>query len=339
MRPPAFWDADAPRGSARLTRALLAPASAVYAWATARRIARTRPARAPVPVICVGNLTLGGTGKTPVARALLEIARDQGRSPAALSRGWRGRLKGPVMVDPALHTAADVGDEPLLLAATAPTVVSRDRPAGARLAAEHGADLVVMDDGHQNPTLAKDLSIVVVDGETGWGAGRVFPAGPLREPVAAGLARADAVVVMVRNKDDRPDYAGLGLAELDIPVLTAWLEPAAPPPDGPLVAFAGIGRPQKFYDALAAQGGELAEVASFPDHHAFTRREIDALTDLAEAHDARLITTEKDWVRLPADARERVAAWPVRAVFAEPARIADLVADARPRVDAAREQG
>ncbi|XBQ16395.1 MAG: tetraacyldisaccharide 4'-kinase [Oceanicaulis sp.] len=328
MRPPAFWDADAPRSSSRLARALLSPVGALYAFATARRIATTTPAPAPVPVICVGNLTVGGTGKTPVTIAVIEAARGLGLSPAGLSRGWGGALKGPVRVDPKLHTAREAGDEPLLIARAAPAYVDPDRVEGARLAASEGADIVVMDDGHQNPKLSKTRSIVVVDAMTGWGPGGIFPAGPLREPVEAGLARADAVVVMTPEQGYEPDYAGLGLDRLEKPVLRAWLEPEAPPPSGPLLAFAGIGRPQKFYDALTRAGGELVETASFPDHHRFTRAELDQLADLAAAHGASLVTTEKDWVRLPGEVQGSVAAWPVRARFAEPARLDALIQDA-----------
>lgn len=325
MRPPAFWDTDAPRGSARLTRALLSPLGAIYHALTQRRIARTEPERAPIPVICVGNITLGGTGKTPVSRALLSMLEDHGRKPAALSRGWKGRLDGPVRVDPHSHSAREVGDEPLLLASRHAAFISKDRPAGARAIAEAGFDCVVMDDGHQNPSLHKDLSLVVVDGETGWGAEKVFPAGPLRERVETGLARADAVIVMMPGPEFEPDYERLKLADLEMPVFTAWLAPDGPPPGGPLLAFAGIGRPQKFYDGLKAAGGEIAEVASFPDHHAYSGRDLAGLADLAAAHRAKLVTTEKDWVRLPDEWRAKIPAWPVSARFSSPERMADLL--------------
>ena len=325
MRPPAFWDTDAPRSSGALTRALISPLGWIYAAATARRIANTVPAKAPAPVICVGNITLGGTGKTPVALALMDAARRQGRKPAGLSRGWKGKLPTPAQVDADTHTAADVGDEPLLLAKTAPTFIDPSRIQGAHMAVDGGADLIIMDDGHQNPNLEKTVSLVVVDAVSGWGANKVFPAGPLREPVKTGLARADAVILMMPDKDFQPDYRKLQLDNLEIPVLTAWLEPGAPPPDGPLLAFAGIGRPQKFFDALKAAGGQLGDAVSFPDHHAFSRGDIDRLQDLADAHQAQLITTEKDWVRLPTDLRGQVTAWPVQATFAEPARVDALI--------------
>ena len=327
MREPAFWRTDGGRGSGALARALLTPLGWLYAWAGARRIRTTTPHPAPVPVICVGNLTVGGVGKTPVSQTLLARLAAFGHTPAALSRGYGGRLKGPVEVDVAQHTAAEVGDEPLLLARSARAWISRERPSGAEAAAAAGCDVIVMDDGHQNPTLEKSLSIVVVDNATGWGPGPVFPAGPLREPVDTGLARADAVIVMTRDRDTIPDYHRLRLDALEIPVFHAWLSPSAPPPEGKLLAFAGIGRPQKFFDALVAGGGQLAETATFPDHHPYSATDLDRLFSLAGHHAARLITTEKDWVRLPESARERILAWPVRAEFANPAALDGLLRD------------
>ncbi|WP_439633194.1 tetraacyldisaccharide 4'-kinase [Glycocaulis sp.] len=326
MRPPAFWNDKAGRSSGAVTRALLSPLGWAYAAAGAARIARTTPFKADVPVICVGNLTLGGTGKTPVSATLLAMLQDMGANPFALSRGWGGRLKGPVRVDAGQHSADDVGDEPLLLARAAPAIISADRPAGAQLAANEGAGIIVMDDGHQNPTLHKDFSFVVVDGETGWGPGTIFPAGPLREPVSAGLARADAVIVMMGDSETLPDLARLKLDTLEKPVFRAWLAPSASVPEGRLLAFAGIGRPQKFFDGLKAAGGDLADAIQFPDHHRFSASDLKRLADLADSWDARLVTTEKDYVRLPADWREQVSSYPVQAVFADEARIRDCLA-------------
>tara|TARA_R110000744_G_scaffold125730_15_gene231923 strand:- start:70962 stop:71972 length:1011 start_codon:yes stop_codon:yes gene_type:complete len=327
MREPAFWRTDGGRGSGSLVRALLTPLSWIYGWATARRIRRTEPLDPGIPVICIGNLTLGGTGKTPIAQTILTRLHDMGFRAHALSRGYGGALKGPVRVDPAAHTARDVGDEPLLLARVGPAWISRDRPAGALAAVAESAEILVLDDGHQNPTLRKQLSFVVIDGETGWGANKVFPAGPLREAVTTGLARADAVIVMTRNADTLPDYQGLGLADLEIPILHAWLAPTQAPPRGSLVAFAGIGRPQKFFDALNAAGADLSETAQFSDHHAYSKGDLKRLQRLAKAHKSALITTEKDWVRLPAAMQDRVTAWPVRAEFANPAALDGLLRD------------
>ncbi|MEE2525350.1 tetraacyldisaccharide 4'-kinase [Hyphobacterium sp. HN65] len=335
MKPPQFWYGEPASLMDHLTAFASRALSPIYAAMGARRIAKAQPAFAEPAVICVGNLTLGGTGKTPVTIAILKEALSRDINAQALSRGYGGKLAGPVCVDTTRHFARDVGDEPLLIASAAPVWVSRDRVGGAHAAQLHEADLIIMDDGHQNPDLHKDVSVVVIDAAAGWGNGRVFPAGPLREPVDRGLQRADAVVLMVPEPDFEPDYAGLGLADIQIPVLRAWLKPTAPAPDGPVVAFAGIGRPEKFFNALTAAGARLAETYSFPDHHEFTRAELDQLRQEAARHSASLVTTEKDFVRIPATGRDGVLAWPVRAVFAEPARLTALVQQA---LDAAAER-
>lgn len=325
LQPPAFWETQEARGSGALTRTLLSPLGSIYAWATARRIRTTTPFKAGIPVICIGNLTLGGTGKTPVTQSLRALLKAEDISAHTLSRGWKGSLSGPDQVDLETHTAADTGDEPLMLAQDGPAWVAKDRASGASVIQRSGADIILMDDGHQNPTLFKDLSLIVVDAETGWGSGRVFPAGPLREPVQTGLARADGIIIMKPSEGFQPNLRKLKLDELDIPVFSAWLEPKSPPPEGPLLAFAGIGRPQKFIDALQASGGEIAETAFFPDHHAYSHGDLTRLSDLAEAHDAIPITTEKDWVRLSPEWRKQITAWPVRARFAEPECLVDMV--------------
>jgi len=304
-----------------LTRALLRPAAWVWAAATARRIARGRSEDVGVPVICVGNLTMGGSGKTPVVRALVRRLARLGVGPHVLMRGYGGRLTGPVRVDPAIHGAADVGDEALMLAADAPVWVARDRPAGARAARGAGAGVIVMDDGHQNPSLAKTLSVVVVDGETRagewpFGDGAVFPAGPMREPLAAGLARADAIVLLLPADVETPDPELLALFGAT-PVLVARLAPAAPPPPGPRLAFAGIGKPWKMERALRAAGCDLADFAPLPDHVRYDEAALRFLARRAEALGAGLLTSEKDWVKLPPAWRDRVVAWPVEARFEE----------------------
>ena len=310
-----------------VTRALLTPVSWIWAAATARRIARGAPADPGVPVICVGNLTMGGAGKTPVVR---EIARRLGA--AVLTRGYGGSLAGPLRVDVGRHTAADVGDEPLMLAQDLKVWVSRDRAAGALAAAQAGAKAIVMDDGHQNPAVRKTLSLVVVDGETRndewpFGDGRVFPAGPMREPLNAGLARADAAVILLPGDLAEADcelIAQLGR----VPVLIARLSPAAAPPAGPQVGFAGVGKPWKVERALQAAGCDLRDFWPFPDHHAYSETELKRLEARAAQFDAGLVTTEKDWARLPAAWRERIAAWPVRAVFDDEAALAAVLAQA-----------
>ena len=288
---------------------LLRPLSWAWAGATARRMARGTPVDPGAPVISVGNLTVGGSGKTPVARELLRLLRAEGVEAHGLTRGHGGRLEGPVRVDPATHTAADVGDEPLLLATEAAVWVARDRPAGGRAAAGGGAAVLVMDDGHQNPSLKKALSLIVVDGETRddewpFGDGAVFPSGPMREPLATGLARADAVIVLLPG--DAPELdPELHALFRDLPVFIARLEPAGPPPSGPHLGFAGIAKPWKVERALTAAGCDLIDFAGFPDHAAFSERDLKALADQAAARGAGLVTTEKDWVRLPPEWRAR----------------------------------
>lgn len=323
MKPPAFWSSSAAGPGGQVARMLLTPLSVVQSAATANRM-KARGRAVDAAVICVGNLTLGGSGKTPVTAAILD-ALNKTHSAHGLSRGYGGRLKGPVRTRPDTHGYRDTGDEPLLLARHGTIWISRDRAAGALRAVADGADVVVMDDGFQNPALHKDLSLLVVDGEAGWGNGCVFPAGPLREPVSTGLARADAVIVMMPGPEATPDYESLGLADLEKPVLRAWLEPGEAPPPGPIVAFAGIGRPGKFFDSLRGHGGDVVETRGFADHHPYTPGEIERLADLAEGLDATLVTTEKDAVRLPPESRASVSVFPVSARFADEGAFAALL--------------
>ena len=323
MHEPHFWR-DLPRGSrasAPLARLLLTPLAALYAMLGRRRIARTEPADSGAPVICVGNLTLGGAGKTPVSAAIRQYLLESNYRAATLSRGYRGKLEGPLRVDPASHTAGETGDEPLMLAATGEAWISRDRPAGASAMREAGVDVVVLDDGHQNPTLLKTGSIVVIDAAEPFGNGYVFPKGPLREPVPEGLSRADAVVLM-GDGDVPPEVARSGLE-----VLRARLAPVAPLPSGAYVAFAGIGRPQRFFDSLSSMPGvQLADAVPFPDHHMYSPSDISFLTKLAsERGPAKLVTTAKDHIRLPHDFRRTVAVLPVEARFEDPAALSRLV--------------
>jgi len=332
---PRWWyerETAARRGGMPFTRALLTPASWIWAAVTARRIARAAPFDPGVPVICVGNLTVGGAGKTPIVRTLAERLAARGKAVHLLSRGYGGRLAGPVRVDPAHHSAAEVGDEPLMLARDHPVWVARDRAAGARAAAEAGAEVIVMDDGHQNPSVKKALSLVVVDGETrgdAWpfGDGRVFPAGPMREPLAVGLARADAVVVLLPADLAETD-AGLAALLRGPRRLSAHLRPSGAPPAGPQVGFAGVGMPWKVEHALQAAGCDLADFAPFPDHAAYDQATLTRLAARAAQFGAGLVTTEKDWVRLPPAWQARVRPWPVRAVFDEPAALDALLAEA-----------
>ena len=318
MRAPGFWYARPGMASALLT-----PLS--WLWRAGGALQGGSPWAAPVPVLCVGNLVAGGTGKTPVVRDLVERLRARGVAAASLSRGHGGRLTGPVAVDPARHGAGDVGDEPLLLAGHHPAWIGRDRVAGARAMAAAGAGAIIMDDGFQNPSLRKDLSLVVVDGGTGFGNGRVIPAGPLREPLTAGLSRADALVVIGEG-------GGLAAARAvaeGLPVLTARLVPDASVAAGlrgrAVLAFAGIGRPEKFFATLRDVGARVVEQVAFADHHPFTPTQFLALIGRAERMGAIPVTTEKDAMRLTPDWRERVIILPVRLSWDDPAMVERLL--------------
>jgi len=307
MRAPNFW-----RHRGAVAR-LLSPLGKLYGLSVAWKARHARPYRAPMPVICVGNLTAGGSGKTPVAIAVAERLKARGLNPIFLSRGYGGKERGPAMVKPH-HGARLMGDEPLLLARAAPVIVSRDRAIGAALAADQKADAIVMDDGHQNFALAKDLSLVVVDGAGGVGNRLVLPAGPLREPVAQGLARADAVIVMGHGAPDLAGYRG--------PVLRAWLEPLPHDLAGrKVMAFAGIGRPQKFFDTLKAVGAFVEETESFADHYFYAAADLEGLKARARRLGAQLVTTEKDLVRIAPAQREGITALAVRARFEDPAAL------------------
>ena len=321
MREPAFW-----WRKGALSAGLLAPAAAAYGAVAAAKL-RWRGRRAAVPVICIGNPTVGGAGKTPTALAVAQMLAAAGERPAFLTRGYGGSARGPLAVDPARQRADEVGDEPLLLARAAPTVVARDRVAGAAMAAAMGASVVIMDDGFQNPSLVKELSVLVVDGRRGIGNGWVFPAGPLRAPLAAQLRRAQALVVVGsgRGADEVAARArGHGLA-----VFSARLEPdagfIAALGDGRVLAFAGIGDPEKFFATLADAGIAVAARRSFPDHHRYTGAEAQALCDEADREGLVLVTTEKDAARLAGDEQvvqlaTHAHALPVTLTFEEPER-------------------
>jgi len=320
MRAPDFW--GEPPG---LAAALLTPVGAALDAAGRLRRAVARPYRAPLPVICVGNLVAGGAGKTPVVLSLCEILRARNVDAHVVMRGYGGSLAGPVAVDPATHGAAAVGDEALLCTDVAPCWVARDRVAGLRAAIAGGARAVVLDDGFQNPAIAKDLSLLVVDAAYGFGNGRLLPAGPLRETVPAGLARADAVVLL--DGDSPPELAGF-----DRPILHARLEPvdANRYAGMRVVAFAGIGRPKKFFDTLRRLGAEVVAEQAFPDHHPFAPGETVSLRKLADRENALLITTDKDRVRLPDDWRIRIDVLHVKIRWQDEAALTALLAPVLP---------
>jgi tetraacyldisaccharide 4'-kinase len=318
MRAPEFW--HAPPG---LAANLLAPVGA--AWDIAARLRRVvaRPYRAPVPVLCVGNLVAGGSGKTPIALSLAGMLREAGIAVHIVTRGYGGDLAGPVRVDSDRHDASAVGDEALLIAAQAPCWVARDRAAGIAAAAEAGAAIILLDDGFQNPSVAKDLSLVVVDSEYGFGNGRVMPAGPLREPIAPGLARADAIVLI----GDAPAPQELGA--VPCPIFRAALEPVngARFAGARLAAFAGIGRPEKFFATLRRAGADLVTTQSFADHHVYRGNEISRLGETAKGAGARLVTTAKDWIRLPSKLREGIEVLEVEIRWRDTAMLQRLLSD------------
>lgn len=317
MRTPAFWYAD--DGTAAR---LLSPLGSLYGLGVRLRFAWAKPWRAPVPVVCIGNIVAGGAGKTPVALALAEALRHRNLHPWFLSRGHGGTDHGPRRVDPERDPPGLVGDEPLLLARAAPCVIARDRTAGARMAVEAGAGAILMDDGFQNPALVKDLSVVVVDGMSGFGNKRLVPAGPLRESVARGLARADALAII------GPDATGAARHAVGLPVLHGRLEPgpeAAELRGRRICAFAGIGRPEKFFATLRAIGAEPAVTIAFADHHPYTDDDARRLIETARDSDSALVTTEKDAVRLPPEIRERTRVLTVRCVWDDPSLLDRLL--------------
>lgn len=310
LSPPAFW--GNPR--ARLWPALLAP----FAWgvgAVTRRRMRRMGWHAPVPVLCCGNMSVGGTGKTTVVIDLVQRLLARGRTPHVLTRGYGGHVPDGTRVDPATHTAWHVGDEPLLLAGYCPVWVGGDRAVSARLAVNAGADCLIMDDGFQNPSLVKTFSLLVVDGAVGLGNGHVLPAGPLRERVVDALPRADALLMI------GPDQTGLEQNLSTLPVVKAHLEQCDVPEairGRSCVAFAGIGRPEKFFNGLRAAGLTLGQTLPFPDHYAYSKRDMQRLGALARRLGAQLVTTPKDAMRLPTSFRQNVVEVGVQLVWQSP---------------------
>jgi tetraacyldisaccharide 4'-kinase len=328
MREPAFWHRPS-----SLISLLLTPFGALYGLVAGWRLRRDG-FDAGIPVLCVGNYHVGGAGKTPTVLALAKLLRDLGETPVVLSRGYGGRLRGPVRVDPARHAAEDVGDEPLMMARTLSVVVARDRVEGVALARSQGATVILMDDGFQNPAIAKDASVIVIDGERGLGNGRVLPAGPLRAPLSPQLARTDALIVV--GDGNAADAVAAAVTAQDKPVLSADLKPLDAPVASlrgkRVLAFAGIGDPARFFRTLRASGIDVVVERAFADHHPLSQAEIEALVAEAKRDALTLVTTEKDLARLrrgetlPGWA-QAIVPFAVTLEFADAAKLRSFVTD------------
>jgi len=322
MREPGFW-----HGPASLNAHLLKPLAALYGAVAAQRL-RRKGLHAGIPVLCVGNYHVGGAGKTPTVLALAKLLGELGETPVVLSRGYGGKLRGPVRVDPVRHTASDVGDEPLMLAAVLPVVVSRRRADGVPLARAQGATVILMDDGFQSPAVVKDASLIVIDSARGIGNGQVFPAGPLRAPLRPQLARTDALIVV--GNGSAAAAVSAEIAAQGKPVLSARLRPdeavVAQLRGKRVLAFAGIGDPTRFFNTLRASGVELSGQRAFADHHPYSRAEIESLIAEAGRDGLTLVTTEKDLARLR-DWSQQIVPFPVTLAFDDPALLRKFVAD------------
>jgi tetraacyldisaccharide 4'-kinase len=324
---PAFWWQSEPSGAALA----LLPVSRIWAMLAERRMLRPPSYRAPVPVVCVGNFVVGGAGKTPTAIALARLARARGLRPGLLASGYGGAARAPVLVDPTVNAADEVGDEALLLAAVAPTVVSRDRAAGARRLVEEKADIIIMDDGFQNPALALDLALVAVDAASGIGNGLTIPSGPMRLPLTPQMRRADALLIVGRGTAADPLIRAA--ARAGRPVLNAEIRPVRAKDwrQQPILAYAGIGHPEKFFAALRAAAAPVAKTLAFADHYKYGEVDAVKLLQIADHEKLRLVTTEKDLVRLNGKSgalgtlRERSEAFQVMLEFENPAAVGEMI--------------
>lgn len=313
MKTPEFWTKQS------FLSDILQPLGKIYAAATARRLKSHTPYKSEYPVICIGNLTAGGTGKTPVSLSIAKMLRGMGKNPYFITRGYGGSLYN-VVVNRQIHTPQQVGDEPLLLAEVAPTVVNPDRAAAAKLAVANGADCLVMDDGFQNPTLHKDISFLVFDGNYGIGNGRVIPAGPLREPFNAGIQRAQAVIIL---GDDKHSVA----KQTDLPVFYGKIKEEQPKiTNRNIVAFCGIGHPEKFFASLNKCGFNLVKTFNFPDHHFYTRSDLSSLIDFAQKNNLDIYTTSKDFVKILPELRSHFKVLNIKISWQDEAALQNFLA-------------
>ena len=323
MQAPKFW-----YRSHSWQAVFLSPLGKLYAWATARRRKNVHRAQVDIPVICIGNLNVGGTGKTPTTIALAQLLTARGIAVHIVSRGYGGSLAAVTQVDPRSHSADETGDEPLLMAAFAPTWVANERVSGARAAQNAGADMILLDDGFQDPSLTKDLSIVVVDAARGFGNERCLPAGPLREPVHVGLKRAHAVI-SIGEPEAQSQFQEKSARQMSrIKHLAASLKPiemGMPWAEGRYLAFAGIGDPEKFFATLRGLGARLVRTVTLNDHQKLARPMIQRLIKEAQSMNAQLVTTEKDAARLPSDLRSGILSLPVRLEFEDVQALENLL--------------
>jgi tetraacyldisaccharide 4'-kinase len=289
---------------------LLKPVGRLYGHVVTWRATRPAQYKAPIPVICVGNFTLGGSGKTPTVHAIAQLLQKAGKKPAILLRGYGGELRGPLKVNPEIHNARMVGDEAMLHVHIAPTWISSNRATGAQaIVADGQADCIIMDDGAQNPSLHKDFTLQVIDGGAGFGNGRIFPAGPLRESIKHALQRTNAILMIGQDHTSLlpmlQNRKNIFTAQIQVDDDISALR------DKPFYAFAGIGRPQKFYQTLRKTGFNIVGTKNFPDHYPFNSQDLKALQQDAAKYQAELITTTKDWVRIPLGYQHLVSFLPV----------------------------
>ncbi len=327
MRPPRFWSRP-PQDLAWQSK-LLAPLGFLYGYFVARRLARGNPAQMAVPVICVGNINVGGVGKTPAVVWLAQLLGAAGHMPHVISTGYGGSLEGPIRVNPKIHRADQVGDEPLLIAAFSEVWVAKNRVVAARSAQAAGATTLILDDGHQDPSLNKDIAIIVVDANLGFGNQCCLPAGPLREPVDVGLARADLVLTVGSNstsnlRESIPQTVPSFAAELRV------LDTGMDWSKTRVIAFAGIGNPEKFFATLRSLGSQIVHTEALDDHQPLSETLLSRLHSQARKLNAQLVTTEKDAVRLPKKFRSRILTLPVRLTVEDEKKLQDLLESIAP---------